>query len=111
MANMGVGTALGVVAAMVLAGCSAPTPTTAGKAQAAVTLQLPEPDSEGAGLLQSYCTQCHAAPQPTVHLAAHWPNVVYRMQIRRQSRGYQLMTEAEMQIIVEYLQRHARPAA
>lgn len=44
--------------------------------------QLPEPDSRGAGLVQSYCTQCHWLPAPQMHSAEEWPLLVRRMILR-----------------------------
>ena len=43
---------------------------------------LPQPHSEGARLMQHYCTQCHGLPGPGLHTAAGWPAVVARMAAR-----------------------------
>lgn len=43
---------------------------------------LPEPDSAGARVLQTYCVQCHALPSPGLHTGDEWPAVVSRMQER-----------------------------
>lgn len=40
---------------------------------------LPQPESEGAGLMQSYCTQCHALPGPGRHTAGEWQAVLDKM--------------------------------
>ncbi|MFQ5642267.1 MAG: hypothetical protein ACE5FQ_01060 [Thiogranum sp.] len=40
---------------------------------------LPQPDGEGAGLLQVYCTQCHALPGPGRHTADEWPALLDKM--------------------------------
>jgi len=40
---------------------------------------LPQPESQGAGLLQVYCAQCHALPGPGRHTAAEWPAVLDKM--------------------------------
>ena len=41
--------------------------------------QLPDANSQGALLMQSYCTQCHALPGPGRHTAEQWPQVLDRM--------------------------------
>ena len=41
---------------------------------------LPEPSSQGAKLVATYCVQCHAAPQRSLHTAAEWSSVTQRMQ-------------------------------
>lgn len=40
---------------------------------------LPQPESQGASLLQTYCSQCHALPGPGEHTAGEWPAVLGRM--------------------------------
>jgi mono/diheme cytochrome c family protein len=45
-------------------------------------VDLPDPNSVGAGLLATYCAQCHALPTPTAHSATDWPGVVRRMWLR-----------------------------
>lgn len=83
---------------------------------------LPEPESEGAQLLQQFCIQCHYLYGPGLHSAEEWPAVVTRMNRRIQMMGGRRMmmgtTEAPSQeqlaIIVDYLQKHAQkplPAA
>lgn len=71
---------------------------------------LPDADSAGAKLVSTYCTQCHAAPQPTLHSAKEWTSVTQRMHIRMDSgwQGINAPTEQEMKTLVGYLQRHAR---
>lgn len=44
--------------------------------------QLPNPESEGARILQKYCVQCHELPSPALHAPAEWPGVISRMQDR-----------------------------
>ena len=46
---------------------------------------LPDADSAGAKLVSSYCVQCHAAPQPTLHTAKEWTSVTQRMHIHMDS--------------------------
>ena len=71
---------------------------------------LPAPDSAGAKLLSTYCVQCHAAPQPTLHTAAEWTGVTQRMHARMGNgwAGIKTPTDQEMATIVTYLQKHAR---
>ena len=40
---------------------------------------LPDPASPGAKLAADYCTQCHAAPAPTLHTREEWAGVLGRM--------------------------------
>ena len=49
---------------------------------------LPDADSAGGKLVSTYCTQCHAAPQPTLHTAKHWADVTQRMRAHMDS-GWQ----------------------
>ncbi|MCO5102153.1 MAG: hypothetical protein M9885_14890 [Burkholderiaceae bacterium] len=88
--------------------------------------QLPQADSRGARLLALYCVQCHNLPDPAMHDAQTWPQVVRRMVPRMQGRGNlgPLMADLmrspdageramaapnadEEREIVAYLQRHA----
>lgn len=69
---------------------------------------LPEPESAGAKLMKKYCSDCHAPPATTVHLAEEWPNVIYRMQERRRMKAYQLLDDDEQATLVIYLQKHAK---
>jgi cytochrome c5 len=83
---------------------------------------LPELHSEGAQLLQAYCTQCHELPGPGLHTAEEWPAVVGRMNMRMQMMGHMGMTmggmgmmgrigapsERELDAILSYLQQHAQ---
>jgi hypothetical protein len=71
---------------------------------------LPEPGSRGAMLVTTYCTQCHAAPSPTLHTAADWASVTSRMQLHMSSglSGIKTPTEEEMRMILAYMQQHAR---
>lgn len=71
---------------------------------------LPDADSAGAKLISTYCVQCHAAPQPTLHTAKDWTGVTQRMHIHMESgwQGIKTPTEQEMKTIVAYMQKHAR---
>ena len=41
--------------------------------------QLPDAGGQGATLMESYCTQCHAMPGPGRHTAEEWPQVLDHM--------------------------------
>ncbi len=75
---------------------------------------LPAPDSEGAKLVSRYCTQCHAQPSPRLHTASEWEAVVSRMENnmknfrKRDWRGVEIPSNAEMKDILEYMQKFAR---
>ncbi len=77
---------------------------------------LPDPNSQGAQLLQQFCTQCHYLPGPGLHTAAEWPTVVYRMDRRMQMMSQHGMMmgrieapdKQELAIILGYLQAHAQ---
>lgn len=43
---------------------------------------LPEPDSEGAKIFTTYCTQCHVLQNPKMHSGREWKIVVERMAFR-----------------------------
>jgi cytochrome c5 len=72
---------------------------------------LPEPESEGAQLVQRYCTACHAAPTPAIHSATDWPRVARRMWLRMDGlpAGFAIErpTSAERTVVLRYLSRHA----
>jgi len=75
---------------------------------------LPSPDSRGAKLVSRYCTQCHAQPSPQLHTASEWKAVTSRMKLNMTNlkkanwRGVKIPSDAEMQSIIEYLQKYAR---
>lgn len=78
---------------------------------------LPEPQSEGARLLNRYCAQCHGLPTPDQHSAEGWFPVVERMRMRlRWMATYSNMrfaepTAAENVLINQYLAEHGRKPA
>lgn len=49
--------------------------------------ELPQADSRGARLVALYCVQCHNLPDPAMHDAHTWPDVVRRMVPRMEGRG------------------------
>ena len=97
---------------------------------------LPAPDSEGAHLTASYCSQCHGIPSPASHSAQDWVPVFRRMVLRMERsrqmgnmmgggmnnmmggntrmgmgmRNAKVPTEAEQTIMLDYLQAHALKA-
>lgn len=72
---------------------------------------LPDPNSVGAGLLATYCAQCHALPTPTAHSATDWPGVVRRMWLRSdhlpEGFGIKVPEAGERIILMNYLTEFA----
>lgn len=73
---------------------------------------LPDPSSEGARLVGTYCSQCHAAPSPSLHSASEWSAVAVRMRGHMQDaggagQGVKIPTAGEFATIVDYLGKHA----
>jgi cytochrome c5 len=79
---------------------------------------LPEPESQGARVLSTYCSQCHNLPSPRMHPAEDWPRVASRMLIRERMmagmRGMMMQVKAptsqEEEILMQYLKTHALQA-
>jgi len=69
---------------------------------------LPEADSAGAGLFKQYCAQCHGLPEIDTHTADDWPRAVGRMMTNMSASGQQMPSEAERDVIVNYLVKHAK---
>jgi len=71
---------------------------------------LPKEDSAGAKLVGTYCTQCHAAPKPSLHTAKEWSAVAERMETHMTAYGSAVKTpsEGELKAIISYMQEHAR---
>jgi TolA-binding protein len=70
---------------------------------------LPEPTSQGARLVSTYCVQCHAEPQPSLHTAGVWSSATQRMRAHM-SGGLQdikIPTEQEMSTILSYMKKNA----
>jgi cytochrome c5 len=76
---------------------------------------LPEANTPGATILESYCTQCHALPSPSMHGSVDWPAVTRRMWVRIDMMagglGIRIPSTAERAQLLGYLQRHALPVA
>lgn len=76
---------------------------------------LPEPNSEGAILLQRHCTQCHNLPGPGRHVAQAWPAVMTRMETLMRVSGFYrgplgpvtTPDKRERSVLLAYLERHA----
>lgn len=78
---------------------------------------LPAPQSEGAQLIQRYCSQCHNLPAPGLHTAPEWPTVVARMNHRMQMmsdqggmwmmRDIEAPSQQELEALIKYLQANA----
>jgi len=79
-----------------------------GEAVQTKKVEVLEPGSEGAKVFVKYCSDCHAPPKPSVHVAQEWPNVVYRMQERRRMKAYSLMSSEEVAVLTSYLQKYAK---
>jgi len=69
---------------------------------------LPDPESEGARLLQRFCERCHVLPDPRQHSAAEWPGVVEKMKGHMEAMGKPLPDNKTLRDIVGFLQRHGR---
>ncbi len=51
------------------------------------SIALPEPNSRGAKLLTTFCTQCHGLPDPKSYSGDKWPDVMERMVLRLKALG------------------------
>lgn len=75
---------------------------------------LPDPESAGAKLTQTYCSMCHAIPDTRLHTAAEWASVMSTMSrhIASSDSGLsvcvQLPSDAERNAIGDYLGKYAR---
>jgi cytochrome c5 len=72
---------------------------------------LPDPDSSGAKLLARFCNQCHNLPNPSMHSAQEWPQIVermfFRMQMMSGMMGVESPTSEERQVMIAYLEMYA----
>ncbi|MGQ0694471.1 MAG: c-type cytochrome [Nitrospiraceae bacterium] len=79
---------------------------------------LPDPESQGAKDLSTYCAQCHNLPSPRMHTAEDWTRVASRMLTRERMmagmRGMMMRVKAptskEEEGMLHYLQTHAMRA-
>jgi hypothetical protein len=68
---------------------------------------LPEQQSEGAQLLQQFCSECHAPPAPSAHTAREWPQVVDRMNQHMVTQGKPAPDREQLRKLIAYLQKNA----
>lgn len=73
------------------------------------SIQIPEAGSKAAMLYVEKCKGCHTVPLPSKHTAKLWPSVLNRMQMRMKSKGVKKLSKEELVILMEYLQKHAKP--
>jgi mono/diheme cytochrome c family protein len=79
---------------------------------------LPDPESQGAKALSTYCVQCHNLPSPRMHSAEDWPRVAGRMLTRERMmagmRGMMMRVKApppqDEEALLQYLKTHAMQA-
>jgi len=79
------------------------------------SIALPEPNSRGAKLLTTYCTQCHGLPDPKSYSGDKWPDVMERMTFRMKTLGsrrcnllqLEIPTTEEQRAILTYLRQNA----
>jgi hypothetical protein len=74
---------------------------------------LPDASSQEARLVGIYCSQCHAAPSPSLHSATEWSEVASRMRGHMRDadsagQGVKIPNEREFSWIIEYLGKHGR---
>lgn len=79
-----------------------------GASAPSVAAPLPDAQSAAAKLYTLKCGECHFRPQPEVHTAHEWINVVRRMDNHRTMKGKGALTEVETKQIVDYLAKHAK---
>ena len=70
--------------------------------------QYDDLDSEAGQAFTSTCSQCHAAPDPSQHLAREWPRIVLRMKYNMESAGKPVPDASTTELIVGYLQKYSR---
>jgi hypothetical protein len=77
---------------------------------------LPDRDSQGARLVASICSQCHAPPSPALHTQGEWAGVTARMRQHMQDQngaagaGVRIPSPAELDVLTQYLAKHASDA-
>ena len=69
---------------------------------------LADNQSEEAQLFRHFCGGCHTPPDPGVHTARDWPEVVARMHQLMATQGKPLPNQAQLGEIMNYLQQHAK---
>lgn len=78
---------------------------------------LPDPESPGAKVAATYCTQCHNLPSPWMHSAEDWPRIAGRMIARERMMeggprmmGIMAPSSQEEEVLLRYLKTHAMKA-
>jgi hypothetical protein len=76
---------------------------------------LPEAGSAGAQGLSRFCTQCHAAPLPSLHTREEWAGTFVRMREHMAEKhaagaGVLAPTAADINTLFKYLSKHAGTA-
>jgi cytochrome c5 len=66
-------------------------------------------DTTAGKAFQTYCSQCHAAPDPGIHTTHEWPRVVLRMKEHIFRTSKKMPTQDTLMQIIGYLQKHAKP--
>ena len=72
-----------------------------------LTHEIPEPESAGGKIFESFCADCHAPPRIKSHKPKEWRNIVERMQNHRLKKAYHLLNEEEKEVLLTYLKKHA----
>lgn len=70
--------------------------------------EIPNTETTGAKLFQQKCSRCHALPDPNVHTASQWPDVVARMQLNTKKANLPELKKDEQDTIVKYLEKNAK---
>ena len=73
--------------------------------------RLPDPQSKGATLLASYCTQCHNIPSPKMHSTGDWPMMFEKMMghallMAGTLHNVKIPADKEKKEIVSYLKKN-----
>ncbi|MDO8262860.1 MAG: hypothetical protein Q7T21_06510 [Gallionella sp.] len=73
--------------------------------------QLPDPQTKGAALFASYCSQCHNLPSPRMHSTGDWPMRFEKMMdhallMAGTSPAFKIPADKEKTEIVSYLEKN-----
>ena len=69
---------------------------------------LPGVNTAEARLYIQKCNLCHAPAHPARHTIKEWRSIIVMMEKRMDERGYPQLGAQTKQVILRYLQRHAR---
>lgn len=83
-----------------------------GKPKIGDIVELPEAKSQGAKLVNRFCTQCHALPNPQLHSEEGWLVTIDRMNARMQwmsQNGSEIAApgKSELETLIVYMRKHA----